>query len=75
MYVKRVCMALFFDYAYGSAPDFSQHYYSIGSEIQMQMHLLSFLAPVNMGLRAVYLPDFSDYELTAFLSIDFSALY
>lgn len=75
VYLKRITMALFYDYAYGTAPDFRQHYHSIGTEFQAQMHLLSFLAPVNVGLRAVYLPDFSEYEFTVFLSIDFSALY
>lgn len=75
MYVKRITMALFYDYAYGTAPDFNQHYFSIGTEFQAQVHFLSFLAPVNVGFRAALLPDLKDYELSAFISIDFSALY
>ncbi len=75
MYVKRITMNLFYDYALGSTPNYIEHYESIGSEIQAQVHFLSFLAPVNVGFRAVYLPSLSDYELSAFISIDFSALY
>ncbi len=75
MYLKRLTMDLFYDYAYGTSPDFSQYYYSLGAEVQAKMHILSFIAPVNVGFRAVYLPDFNNYVFNAFLNIDFSALY
>lgn len=75
IYVKRLTMDLFYDYAYGTAPGFKEHYFSIGTEIQAQMHVLSFLAPLNLGFRAVYLPNFNNYEFSIFLSVDFSALY
>ena len=74
LYLKRLTMDLFYDYAYGTAPDFKQHYHSFGTELQAQMHVLSFLAPVNLGFRAIYFPDISDYSLTIFFNIDFSLL-
>lgn len=75
MYLKRVTMGLFYDYGYGKAPDFRKQYYSLGTEVQAQMHILSFIAPVNIGFRAVYVPDLNDYVFDVFLNIDFSVLY
>ena len=75
VYLKRLTMDLFYDYAYGTAPDFRQHYHSFGTELQAQTHVLSFLAPVNIGFRAIYFPDLNDYSLNVFFNIDFSFLY
>jgi hypothetical protein len=68
-------MTLFYDFAYGMTPKFSNHFHSLGSELQVQTHMLSFLAPINIGFRAIYLPDINDYAFNVFFNIDFSSLY
>ena len=75
LYLKRLSIGLFYDYAYGTAPEYNNHFNALGTEIQAQMHVLSFVAPVNVGFRAIYLPDLNDYVFNAFINIDFSVLY
>ena len=75
VYLKRLTMSLFYDYAYGMSSNAESYYYSLGTQLNVQTHLLSFMAPVNWGLRYVYIPDLKDYSFNVFFSIDFSVLY
>lgn len=75
LYIKRLTVDLFYDYAYGEFQEMGTHYNAFGAELQMQTHILSFLAPVNISYRVVYYPDLNDYSLNVFFNIDFSFLY
>ena len=57
MYIKRFKLNLFFDYAEGFNPGELNIYKSTGAELTADLHLLRFVFPFELGLRAYYLPD------------------
>jgi hypothetical protein len=57
MYIKRFKLNLFFDYAEGSHPGKLNVYKSTGAELTADLHLLRFVFPFELGVRAYYLPD------------------
>lgn len=75
IYLKRISMNLFYDYAYGTTPYYKNYYTSYGAEIQTQTHILSFLVPINISFRITYIPEFKDYTFNVYFNFDFSSLY
>ncbi len=81
IYLKRIKSSLFYDYAWLSATEIDQHKVisytplemkSLGLELTSDLHLLRFFAPIEMGVRSVYRPDFHDFQFNLLLSIDFN---
>lgn len=56
-YIKRFKLNLFFDYAEGLNPGALNVYKSTGAELTADLHLLRFIYPFELGVRAYYLPD------------------
>ncbi len=76
LYLKRIKMALFYDYAIGENDNMSNTYYrSAGIDLTGDMHLLRFLAPFDLGVRAIYLPDEEKVEFQFLISISFDSFY
>lgn len=75
MYVKKIDLGLFYDYAYGESQDLINHYHSLGAELHSELHLLSFVAPIDFTLRGMYHPNLNKFGIEFIINIDFSSLY
>ncbi len=82
-YIKRVKTSLFYDYAWLSIPARDKNgviypnYHqmnmkSLGLELTSDLHVLRFFAPIEIGFRTIYRPDFQDFQFNLLLSIDFN---
>ncbi len=82
-YIKRIKSDLFYDYAWLSIPavdskgtihpDYQQLYQkSLGIELTSDLHVFRFFAPVELGFRSFYRPDFSDFGFDFLISINFN---
>ncbi|HBL76977.1 MAG: hypothetical protein A2W90_19605 [Bacteroidetes bacterium GWF2_42_66] len=83
-YIKRIKASLFYDYGNFQAPVFTDegdYQYSVGRtmsslgiELQSDVHVLRFFAPMEVGVRSTYRPDYQDMQFELLFSIDFSGL-
>lgn len=82
-YIKRLKSSLFYDYAWLSIParDKNGKIYpnyremdmkSLGVELTSDLHVLRFFAPIEIGCRSIYLPDFNTIRFDFLFSIDFN---
>lgn len=82
-YFKRIKSSLFYDYAWLSVPAIDQndkiisnHHQldlnSLGLELTSDLHVLRFFAPIEMGVRSIYLPGSSSFRFELLFSIDFN---
>ena len=82
-YIKRLKTSLFYDYAWLSIPvidkngiiypnDHELELKSLGIEFTSDLHLLRFFAPLEIGFRSVYRPEYQDLTFNLLLSIDFN---
>ncbi len=82
-YIKRIKAALFYDYGNLQIPLFDDdgNYLdsaggtmkSLGVELLSDLHVLRFIAPIELGVRSIYRPDYQDMQFELLASIDFSA--
>jgi len=82
-YIKRVKSSFFYDYAWLSMPtqDKNGKIYpnslemkmkSFGLELTSDLHVLRFFAPIEIGFRSVYRPDYQDFQFNLLFSINFN---
>eukprot|EP00825_Cyclidium_porcatum_P026812 TRINITY_DN28813_c0_g1_i2.p1 TRINITY_DN28813_c0_g1~~TRINITY_DN28813_c0_g1_i2.p1 ORF type:complete len:231 (+),score=17.50 TRINITY_DN28813_c0_g1_i2:97-789(+) len=73
-YIKRIKSSLFYDYAWLSMPtrDSAGKIYSnslememksLGLELSSDLHVLRFFAPIEIGFRSVYLPNYGEFSV------------
>lgn len=74
-YIKRIKGSLFFDHAFGKNPANYKHFNSVGFDITADLHLLRFIAPFDLGLRTIYLPDENKFSFEFLFAIDYIELY
>ncbi|HAH22740.1 MAG TPA: hypothetical protein DCL77_03070 [Prolixibacteraceae bacterium] len=83
VYFKRIKSSLFYDYAFLSVPIVDKNHVivpnqyqmtmnSLGLELTSDLHVLRFFAPVEMGFRTIYRPEFQDFQFNLLLSVDFN---
>lgn len=83
VYLKRIKSSLFYDYAYLSVPIVNKNHVIIPNQYHMQMnslgleltsdlHVLRLFAPVEMGFRTIYRPEFQDFQFNLLMSINFN---
>ncbi|MCP4551674.1 MAG: hypothetical protein GY834_06455 [Bacteroidetes bacterium] len=75
IYLKRLKLAFYYDYAFGKHPEGNTTYRSAGFELTSDFHFLSLQAPVDLGLRYIYNPDQNTYNFEFLFSVDFHSLY
>ncbi len=68
-YIKRVKLALFYDYAQGKLNSKINYYKSTGIELTSDLHIFRFLIPLEFGIGCYYKPETN----TFFNKILFSA--
>ncbi len=72
-YLKRVKANLFFDYAVGSHFGADETWQSTGVELFVDLHVLRFIAPLELGYRFIYRPDFKDVKSEFLFSVSFDS--
>jgi hypothetical protein len=56
IYLKRLKLNLYYDWANGKNTGYINEYQSLGGELTADFHFLRFVAPVEMGVRSIYFP-------------------
>jgi len=74
VYLKRLKANIFYDYAKGEFKDYTTYYRSAGFEIIGDMHLLRFIAPIEIGVRGIYLPDKNTTQFEMIFSVGFDSI-
>jgi hypothetical protein len=72
-YFKRLKANLFFDYAVGSHYGQNTIYRSAGIDLLVDLHIIRFLAPFELGCRLIYLPEESAFKAEFLFSVNFSS--
>ncbi len=75
IYLKRISLGLFYDYTYAQSEINWMHYISTGMELRTEMHILRTIAPVEIGVRGIYLPEYNETRAELLFAINFGALY
>ncbi len=80
LYLKRLKAAVFWDYAKGEYTDSKKQVrkdecQSLGIDLTADMHVLRFLAPFDLGLRTIYIPEVSDFQFQFLFSMDINSFY
>jgi hypothetical protein len=72
-YFKRLKANLFFDYAVGRTHGQDTIYKSTGIDLLVDLHIIRFLAPFELGCRLIYLPESSEIKAEFLFSINLSS--
>lgn len=83
VYLKRIKTSLFYDYAWYSVPVTdrnhitipNQHQFmanSLGMDLTSDLHVLRFFAPMEVGIRSVYLPQTGSFAFNLLFAVDFN---
>jgi hypothetical protein len=75
LYMKRIRAGLFYDYAIGLNPKGKNYYQSTGIDLITEVHILRFVAPIELGLRSIYLPDENAFTFGFLFGIGFDSFY
>jgi hypothetical protein len=73
-YLKRFKINLFYDYAFGEHFGSTQTWQSLGAGLFVDLHILRFLAPIELGYRFIYRPDYKDLKSEFLFAIRFDSL-
>ncbi|MEI6174586.1 MAG: hypothetical protein WCR01_12620 [Bacteroidota bacterium] len=71
VYLKRLKINLYYDWANGKNPGYINQYQSMGGELTADFHLLRFVAPVEMGVRSIYYPISGEWGFEFLYSISY----
>lgn len=82
-YIKRIKSTVFYDYGWISAPtrnkdgviypnSLKMDMKSVGVELMSDLHFLRFFAPMELGVRSIYRPDYQDFQFNVLFSVDFN---
>lgn len=83
VYLKRIKNALFYDYAWYSVPVKDRNHetkpnghqfmvHSLGMDLTSDFHVLRFFAPLEAGIRSVYLPQTNSFAFNLLFTVDFN---
>jgi hypothetical protein len=71
IYLKRLKLNLFYDWANGMNTGYVNTYQSLGGELTADFHLLRFIVPIEMGLRSLYYPSTGGWGFQLVYSISY----
>lgn len=74
IYLKRIRANIFYDYGEGWNRGQRNIYRSHGTAVLCNLHLLRFVAPIEIGARFIYVPEYSDFKTELLFGINFSDL-
>ncbi|MEI6899438.1 MAG: hypothetical protein WCL00_06140 [Bacteroidota bacterium] len=70
-FFKRFKANLFYDYAKGINPGYSETYISTGAEITADLHLLRFPFPFELGVRSIFFPQSNSWGFEFLYSVSY----
>ena len=73
IYLKRIKLNLFFDYADSKLDDENLNYRSTGVETTFDCHFLRIIIPFDVGFRTIYKPDNNSIGFEFMFLMDFSS--
>jgi len=84
-YFKRIKSSFFYDWAWLSIPVVDNEgviypnahemkMQSLGIELTGDLNVLRFFAPIQLGFRTIYRPEFNDFQYNLLFAIDFNGL-
>jgi hypothetical protein len=73
LYLKRLKANLFFDYAEGIYKGVNTAYNSTGIDLVADVHVLRFLAPLELGYRLIYFPGEQTFASQFLFSVNFNS--
>ena len=71
LYLKRIKLNLYYDWANGKNPGYINEYQSAGGELTVDFHLLRFVLPIEMGVRSIYYPSTGGFGFEFLYSISY----
>ncbi|MGE5424538.1 MAG: TolB family protein, partial [Syntrophothermus sp.] len=71
LYIKRIKLNLFADYAEEKEDTRWNYYRSTGAELTFDLHILRFIYPFELGVRSIYFPDDKTVAFEFLYSINF----
>ena len=71
LYLKRIRANLFYDYGQGWNTGIKTIYRSAGAALFGNFHFLRFVAPVDLGLRLIYIPEMDKWSTEFLIGINF----
>jgi hypothetical protein len=71
VYIKRVKLNLFYDWAEGSTGKRVTIYQSTGAELTADLHLLRFLYPLDIGVRTLFFPSNQSWGFEFLYAVNF----
>jgi hypothetical protein len=71
IYLKRLKLNLYYDWANGKNPGYLNEYQSMGGELTADFHFLRIVAPIEMGIRSVYHPTTGNWGFEFLYSISY----
>ena len=74
IYLKKVRANMFYDYGKGRERGISEIYRSYGSAVLFGFHMLRFVAPIEMGIRLVYVPETNKFTTDFLFAVYFGGL-
>ena len=74
LYFKRFKTTVFYDFAKGDN-QLPQLISSIGLDLTSDFSFLNFIAPLDAGLRSIYIPDTGEMKFEILFSLNFGGMY
>ena len=71
IYLKRLKLNLFYDWANGKNQGYINSYQSTGAELTFNFHLLRFVAPIEMGIRSICYPSTGGWGFEFLYSVSY----
>jgi hypothetical protein len=75
LFIKRFKAAVFYDYARGMDQVPYKIYASTGLDLTMDLNILSFIAPFDTGLRAIYSPESGNFVFQFLFNVSINSIY
>ncbi|MCX6305857.1 MAG: hypothetical protein NT040_12910 [Bacteroidetes bacterium] len=71
IYLKRLKLNAYYDWANGKNPGYINEYQSLGGELTADFHFLRFVAPIEMGVRSIYYPSSGGWGFEFLYSVSY----
>jgi hypothetical protein len=75
LFIKRIKSTIFYDYAEGFDQVPHEKYTSTGIDLRMDMCIVNFIFPFDLGLRTIYKPETKNFEFQFLFGISINSLY
>jgi hypothetical protein len=75
LYFKRFKTSFFYDFAKSTDTLLPQFFSSVGLDFTSDFSLLNLIAPIDAGLRSIYIPETGKMKFELLFSLNFGAMY